>query len=248
MPMNTSSIEIAKHKNVAFYKDIEDILIENLGFNEVELRDMSVEDYREIVLHIQNILNSMEVGRQIVQNIQKDLEEYLKTDEILIQSNIYLRASRPTQMSGQENIGWHRETFYGANMANAVNVWTPIRGVNKNNTLQFIPESHLIPEESIIVKKDRDLFTDKFSTGHKLGFQYEPKTIVGGVDFSKKERMIVPNGCSAIFNGNLIHGAADNMSSNIRFSTDFRVIRKKDYSSENKQFHYSSGKPYFIEY
>ena len=41
--------------------------------------------------------------------------------------------------------------------------------------------------------------------------------------------------------GNLIHGAAVNLSNNIRFSTDLRILPKSAYSSKkNKQFHISS--------
>jgi len=56
----------------------------------------------------------------------------------------------------------------------------------------------------------------------------------------------VPEKSSAIFSGNLIHGAAINLDSKIRFSVDFQIIRETDYSLDNKQLHYSSGRPYFV--
>lgn len=242
-----SSIAIAIHQNDNIVSSLISAIEENLPYAEIELNDLKIDEYRQIILNIQNIINTENFGRKIIKSIFEEISTYLGTDSFLIQSNIYLRASRPQQSIGQENIGWHRETFYGSNMQKAVNVWTPIKGLNSNNTLQYIPDSHLIPEENIIIKKDKDTFTKRYSAGHKLGFQYEPKKIVDGVDFSTKKKLQVPYGGSAIFDGNLIHGAAENNSSDIRFSVDFRILRKKDYTSENKKYHYSSGKPYFEE-
>ena len=65
-----------------------------------------------------------------------------------------------------------------------------------------------------------------------MGFQYSPKKIIGGVDLANVEKMDVNLGYSSIFSGNLIHGAAMNESKKIRFSCDFRIIRKKDYSNK----------------
>ena len=133
-------------------------------------------------------------------------------------------------------------------MEKSINCWTPLKGVTKNNTLKFIPESQNLKDSEIIVKKEKSKSTKQFSSGHKLGFLYQPKRITSGVDFSKKKNLIVPYGNTAIFKGNLIHGAAQNNSKNIRFSIDFRIIREKDYKSNSKQFHFSSSKPYFIKY
>ena len=133
-------------------------------------------------------------------------------------------------------------------MEKAVNVWTPLKGVSKTNTLRYIPESHLIPDSDILTSKKEDSYTQRFSDGHKLGFQYAPKTIKSGVELNDDKPMIVDNHSSAIFSGNLIHGGAINHSDEIRFSIDFRIIRSKDYNKEkNTQLHVSSSKPYFQE-
>lgn len=243
-----SSIAIAQHDSTYPRREILEIIEHFFPSDESESINMELHDYRKLMLLTQNELNAENAGQKIVQAIFPALSAYLNSDEILVQSNVYLRASRPSKFLDQESIGWHRETFYGANMDKAFNIWTPIKGVNKENTLQYVPESHLIPENEIIIKQQDDKNTQQFSDGHKLGFQYKPKRIVGGVDFSSKKRMEVPINSSAIFSGNLIHGAAENYSSNIRFSIDFRIIKKVDYSLENKQFHISSGKPYFEQF
>jgi len=184
----------------------------------------------------------------LVGEIEDKVFEYLQTDKILIQSNIYLRASRPGVDTGSESIGWHRETFYGPNLQRCINCWTPVKGVNSENTLRFIPRSQLIPDNEISVEKVASDDTQKFSSGHKLGFQYAPKKIRAGVDMDDPAKLLVQKGASALFSGNLIHGAAVNNSNNIRFSVDLRLIRKADYGSENKRHHFSSSKPYFVEY
>lgn len=242
-----SSIKIAPHRDGNTLQQLNKLIDEVFPGEESNYNGLDLDTYRTLQAKLQDKFNESEAVRKIVTSIKEYLSEYLESNEFLAQSNIYVRGSRPSHNSEQENIGWHRETFYGPNMERAVNVWTPVRGCNKNNTLQYIPDSHLIPDQDIIVQKRDDKFTERFSLGHKLGFQYAPKDIVDGVDLSKATRMLVGEGQSAIFSGNLIHGAAENRSSNIRFSCDFRVIRKKDYSSDNKQVHFSSGKPYFIE-
>ena len=208
---------------------------------------LELDAYRDMMLRVQVALNDQRYNRVIVDSIKKDLIAYLETDQFLIQSNLYFRASRPQQQPGQENIGWHRETFYGPNLSKVVNIWTPIRNVSSANSLRYIPESQLIPDEQIIRENIGSTHTKRFSPGHKLGFNYDPKVITEGVDLTKPRRLMVPLDASALFSGNLIHGAATNLSPKIRFSVDFQVIRKKDYSTKNKKVHFSSGQEYFIE-
>jgi ectoine hydroxylase-related dioxygenase (phytanoyl-CoA dioxygenase family) len=148
-----------------------------------------------------------------------------------------------------EHIGWHRETFYGPNMEKSINLWTPLKGVDRLNTLRFISESQLIPDSQIVTKQVNDDHTTKGSTGNKVGFLYSPKVITGGVDLTKAVPMLVPEDHTAIFSGNLIHGAASNFSQTIRFSIDFRIMPFSAYDPLlSKEFHLTSGKPYFLPY
>lgn len=246
--MDSSSIQIAKHQDKTLVDDLRAVLKKGFDKPETHYLTMDANEYREQALAVQNQINEMGVAQRVCAEILPELAAYLKTEEFLIQSNVYLRCSRPQNPSKQESIGFHRETFYGANMETSVNIWTPIQGVTPENTLQYIPESQNIPEDEILTHSEEDEYTEQFSAGHKLGFLYKPKDIVGGVDLKSKKPMIVPYYASSIFSGNLIHGAAENYSDQIRFSCDFRIIRKQDYSTQNKQFHLTSGKPYFIEF
>jgi hypothetical protein len=208
-------------------------------------KDMNT--YRGIMLDAQEQLTQDEMPETILSAIRHDLSDYMGTEDLLIQNNLYLRASRPHLPTDQENIDWHREPFYGPNLENSVNIWTPIRGVCEKNTLRYVPESQRIPCETIQTVNVGSKSTARYSVGHKLGFNYDPKKIVSGVDFSLAEPLLVPLGASAIFPGMLIHGAAANYATEIRFSVDFQVMAKKHYKSSNKKYHFSSGKPYFRE-
>lgn len=245
--MRDSSILITKHKKKILRKFnslINSIFTKNENF----YLSCSLKDYRKIVLDAQNLLNRNKAVHLICDAIKKDLIKYLNTELFLVQSNLYLRASRPKKPQSSESVGWHRESFYGSNMEKSVNIWTPLKGVSKKNTLRFIPKSHKIKDNQIKTLKISSKDTKKFSNGHKLGFVYSPKIIKRGVDLANSQPMIVKQNQSAIFSGNLIHGSALNLSNKIRFSLDFRVIRKKDYNLKNKKFHFASNKSYFVEY
>lgn len=209
--------------------------------------EQRLELFRSLMLEVQENLTAIDAQIQITKSISEALELYLGTSNWLIQSNLYLRAARPLRDKKSENIGWHREPFYGPELENSVNIWTPIRGVNEHNSLKYIPRSQNIPCEAIKTVNVGSQYTSRFSTGHKLGFNYDQKWIISGVDLGSGKRLVVETGKSAVFSGMLIHGAATNRSKKIRFSVDFQVIRKADYRSRGKKFHFSSGKPYFVE-
>ncbi len=245
-----SSIFISSHNSKKTVNKVRR-LINLYATDEKTLNKLSISKYRSLTVKIQNEINDLNLTSLIVKEIYYDLINYLKTDKFLVQSNVYLRCSRPSKISvksNSESIGLHRESFYGPNMEKSVNIWTPIKGVSKKNTLKYIPNSHLISDDKIKVKKINDKFTNKFSAGHTLGFQYAYKKIIKGVNVDNQKAMIVPSYSSSIFSGNLIHGAAINTSNKIRFSLDFRVIRKKDYKHNSKKFHFASKKPYFIDF
>lgn len=242
-----SSIAIMAHASTV-RRAVERTVLEIFGTNEDSLLKTSVDDYRSLMLKAQTMLCAGEYQRKILKQIEVGVFEYAGTDRLLIQSNLYLRASRPGKPKDQENIDWHREAFYGPNLGKSINIWTPIRGVCARNTLRYIPNSQSIPDKDIATVNVNSPYTKRFSDGHKLGFNYSPKVIVSGVDLAKATVLNVPKGHSAVFSGNLIHGAAINRSNTIRFSVDFQIIRKADYSSLNKKSHFSSGKEYFVEY
>ena len=107
----------------------------------------------------------------------------------------------------------------------------------------------MLEDKDIKTKRTVSPKTIKGDLRNKIGFLYEPKKIISGVDLNNTKPLLVPFGSSNIFWGSLIHGSADNNCEKIRFSVDFRVIADKDYNSlMTKKFHAASNKPYFLPF
>lgn len=163
---------------------------------------------------------------------QQIIKEKVTSQEVLVALNVfgphmrvqdemYLRAQRP-QLPGQA-VGWHRESMYGC-PKEAYNVWIPVMNCTEENAVRFVPGSVSIPDEEIEIVQDISPDVRRGSAGHRIGLLYAPKRIVKGVDFEKAVPMVVPQGSCAIFDSNLIHGAAVNNTNLIRFSCDFRTV------------------------
>jgi ectoine hydroxylase-related dioxygenase (phytanoyl-CoA dioxygenase family) len=204
---------------------------------------MAADTYRTLVAEAQDELNRRQLARRLAEDRRAALEAVLGTDAILIQTNLYLRATRPTSTSDQEHIGWHRESFYGPDMDTSANFWVPIRNVSVDNAMRYVPDSHLIDDSAIQTVQEDSADVARFSAGHRIGLLYAPKRIVGGVELTSQRPLVVTPGEAAIFSGALIHGAADNRTDQIRFSVDFRVIAQCNLATEKQ--HFTSGKSYF---
>jgi len=244
-----SSIVFSDHEGQELVKEIQKTIDKHFDQDESKYLRLPVEKYRNIIKSAQDHLNSQDYVRKICERCLKTIRSYIEEEKFFVQSNLYLRATRPTVRQDTESIGWHRETFYGPNMEKSVNLWTPIRGVSEQNTLRFIPNSQTIPESEIVIDQTNDPITSKGSVGHEVGFQYLPKGIVGKVDLRNSKPMRVPEFNTALFSGLLIHGSAQNFGNKIRFSVDFRILPFSAYDSETaKLFHFASKKPYFELY
>ena len=211
---------------------------------------LKLDSYRNLVFVHQELLNKNDTIFKILSPIKKNVYNYLSTDSILVQSFLYLRCVRPISKKishDMDAIPFHRESFYGDNMSKVFNFWTPIFGKKTTSALSYVPNSHLINDKDIKLKSEVDTYTKKKSIGHKLGFLYQPKKIIGGINFKNLKKMKVPYGSSVIFDGNLIHGPTKNESDDFRISIDFKIIRKKDYKISNK-IHITSSKNYFEDF
>jgi ectoine hydroxylase-related dioxygenase (phytanoyl-CoA dioxygenase family) len=245
--LKNSEIVFAKHTGDSLLIELRKIVNNFFPEDHSYYSNLTIHDYRSIVNKAQEALNQKDFSRRIALNLKNEIVNYIGEESFLIQSNLYLRATRFGVRKDLESINWHRETFYGPNMEKSLNIWTPIINVTKLNTLRFIPESQKIPDKDISIESIDDPVTRKGSDGNRIGFLYAPKKIIGGVNLDNSAPMIVPYNFSSIFPGNLIHGAGVNYSNKkIRFSVDFRVLPKSSYDPNlSKKVHISSGKPYF---
>lgn len=205
------------------------------------------EEYRQIVSDCQYKLNELGFSRRLVESELQEITSLIG-NKISIQTNLYLRATRPNIKNIQEAIGWHRESFYGNKELNeSISFWLPIKNLNANNTLRYIPKSHKIPDENIICDNipEQDSSVPRFSSGHTIGLQYSPKIIKEGVPLDHHLPMNAQEGEYIIFDSKLIHGNASNSSNEIRYSIDFRLI-PSSLVKINKP-HFASGKGYWEE-
>ena len=243
---DTSGIYIGKLPEKILW-ELRNIVDELIIDDEKEYNLMAIDEYRLIQLEVQNNIIAAGYPNKIFKSVKKQIETYFGSSELLIQSNLQFRASRSISPE-TECIGWHRESFYGSGKY-CVNMWTPIRGVNKENALRFIPESHLLDNKDIKLCSEEDLITKRFSIGHKLGFLYKNQIISGGVDLKKAKPLPPKIGEFSLFPGELVHGSAINNTNKIRISIDFSIIRKKDWNKSCvKKTHFASGgDPLFVE-
>ena len=204
---------------------------------------LNVENYRNVVASAQDGLNEFSFARCISHDVRKELSNLLGAENLMVQSNLYLRAARPN-MAGQEAVDWHRESFYGC-QPQAWNIWMPVMNCTPENSIRYVPGSAAIPDENIKLAEGESDGVERFSSGHKIGLLYAPKTIVGGVDFSTAKTFDVKEGEVAVFPSSLIHGAAQNKTDKIRFSIDFRVIAREHVAEQKKSFA-GGGQDFFV--
>lgn len=242
-PAGSSAIVTSRLANPALLDELQGITAFFFAQPTEHYVGMAPDAYRSLVAEAQDELNRRQLARRLAQDRRAALEAVLGTDAILIQTNLYLRATRPKSTSDQEHIGWHRESFYGPDMDASVNVWLPIRNVSLDNAVRYVPDSHLIADEAIQTVQEGSADVSRFSAGHRIGLLYAPKRIVGGVDLTNHRPLIVASGEAAIFSGALIHGAADNRAEQIRFSVDFRAIAQRNLATDKQ--HFASGTSYF---
>ncbi len=204
---------------------------------------MEPEVYRNLIVQAQDELNRRMLGRRMAEDRREVICQVLESQRPMIQTNVYFRGTRPRISDVQENIGWHRESFYGPDMAQSINFWVPFANVCADNAMQYIPNSHLIPDSEIETTSQPDKSVARYSAGHKIGLLYAPKQIKKGVDLSNSKPFCVLPGEVAIFAGALIHGAAKKYSDQIRYSMDFRLIAEESLSTSKQ--HFASGRSYF---
>ena len=247
--IDESSICFANHSNNETLSEIREILEKSVLKTGRVSSAYLTNNYHKELREVQDILNKKNFVNKIVQSIKGQIKEYIQHEFFLVQTNLYLRGTRPNNNFLEETIGWHRESFYGSDLGASVNIWTPIMNVTPENTLRYIPNSQYIDDSQILTSSIESKLTAKGSDRNKVGLLYSPKQIIQGVDLTNSRPMIVPENSSAIFSGNLIHGAAKNNTPKIRFSVDFRIMDKRSYKPEkSKSFHEASGKAYFEEF
>ena len=125
-----------------------------------------------------------------------------------------------------EVLDFHRENFYNDSKTidYQLNVWIPIFNISSKQNFKYVPFSHKINDDKIIIKRKNNKFIKKNSSAHKLGLNYAPKKIISGVEFSKAKRFKVPKESFLVLSSRLIHGGGINNSSKPRFALAFGIV------------------------
>ena len=211
---------------------------------------MKKEEFHDFSISCQNELNKLNLQKRFFKS-EKDLFcALVPDDELLVESVVFLRVVLPKRFDDEINaVDFHRETFYSnsSHFPFVINTWIPIMNVNDLNTLKYIPRSHTIPDEILITEVDKNYPSSvkKFSSGHKMGFFWEQKRIISGVELSKAELMHFEQYDYSIFSSMLVHGNAINNSDKIRFVLGFGLVPKTKVVND-KMFFAANGGSQFI--
>jgi polyhydroxyalkanoate synthesis regulator protein len=161
-------------------------------------------------------------------SMHKDFNDYYITSDVSI---VFTRPSNQgvSLNSDAEFVDFHRENFYSdvKTINHQINFWVPIFNVSLLQNFRYVPKSHFIPDDKIILKKEINKFVKRKSSAHQCGINYAPKRIVGGVEMNKAKRFNVPKNKFLVLNSKLIHGGGINLSKKIRFAISFGIVPKK---------------------
>lgn len=147
--------------------------------------------------------------------------------DIDIQSDIYLRVSRPNHEG--DFINWHRDTFYG-NSHWELNFWLPIFPLEEGAGLLMVDGSHSSPADNVRHVEEQNIFRKqviKGSLANELGYLYAPKSddvidSIAETDSSKIKLLTPRVGQAVFFFAHCVH-RAQNLSSKTRVSIDVRI-------------------------
>ena len=168
---------------------------------------MSRNQFHDFVIECQYEINKLDIQKRFYESEKKLISLITSNDEVLHESVVFLRVVRPkVEKNPEENPDFHRETFYSDDHHTpyVINIWIPIMNVNENNTLQYVPESHLIPDDDIEVEIDETWpgKVDKFSSGHKMGSIYvasaKSKSVITVAGFALTKITRYPSSFSAL--------------------------------------------------
>src|SRR3989344_5445213 len=201
-------------------------LRETTGIAEITLEkyhEHAIDD--EIHTQIQIALTEFIRSDDLIQRVVLDnraLFEQLIGFDMNIQAQPYLRITRPGK--SKDNIGYHRDTFYGGSPYE-ISVVIPFVGLDSGNALRVQPKSHLIAEKDIPLVQTKSEDVEKGSAKHSMGFLYAPK-MIDPTYALHMEPMPLGLGQVLTFSLATLHGTTGNDSVNTRWSVDMRIVAR----------------------
>ncbi len=193
------------------------------------ISEITLEQYHQFIrddqvhTELQIALTEYVRSSEVLQNIILDnrvLFEQLVGPDMDIQIKPYLRITRPGK--SKDNIGYHRDTFYGGS-PHEISVMIPFMELDSGNALRVQPKSHRVPEKDIPLVQTVSEDVTKGSAKHGLGFLYAPKNIDPSYNLNMQP-MPLKMGQVLAFSLATLHGTIGNDSVNTRWSVDMRIM------------------------
>jgi hypothetical protein len=175
--------------------------------------------HREYQLKLTELFRTRRYAHEVL-GAQDDLFRPFLGPDLLVQVNPYLRMARPGKL--QDNIGYHRDTFYGASPYE-LSVWIPYVDLPAESSLSVLSGSHTRPEADFPVTQTQSAEVAKGSNLHKMGFPYAPK-VMDSAPLADIRAVPVKAGEALIFSLATVHGSVQNSGPIARWSTDIRVV------------------------
>ncbi|HSX24412.1 MAG TPA: methyltransferase domain-containing protein [Candidatus Andersenbacteria bacterium] len=179
------------------------------------------EKHTQIQIALTDFIRSDDLIQKVVLDNTALFEQLIGPD-MNIQAQPYLRITRPGK--SKDNIGYHRDTFYGGSPYE-ISVVIPFVELDTGNALRVQPKSHLIPEKSIPLIQTKSEDVEKGSAKHKLGFLYAPKIIDPSYHLDMQP-VPLQLGQVLAFSLATLHGTIGNDSTNTRWSVDMRIVAR----------------------
>lgn len=178
------------------------------------------EEHTELQYKLTQFYREKKYSKRLFKDNQSLFETYMGKD-LNVQADPYLRMTRPNKP--QDNIGYHRDTFYGGSPYE-LSALIPFVDLIEDNTLKVLPGSHLRSEAEFpfdhITNPDATII--KGSKKHQLGFLYAPK-VLKGIKEEEMQPVPIKIGQFLTFSLATLHGSIVNNSSVTRWSTDTRI-------------------------
>lgn len=194
-------------------------------------KEITLEDYHQLVdddeehtemqIKLTKAYRQQGFGPEILCSQLPFFKELLGPD-LFIQANPYLRIARPGKK--QDNIGYHRDTFYGGSPYE-LSCLVPFVDLPQKSALSVLPGSHIQSEEIYPTHQivNPDSAVRKGTAKHQLGFLYAPKVMNPSIE---EQMVAIPLkvGQALIFSLSTVHGSILNAGPCSRWSSDIRVM------------------------
>ncbi|MEI6531406.1 MAG: phytanoyl-CoA dioxygenase family protein [Chlamydiota bacterium] len=214
-------ISVIDYVRMSLEERLAQLIGKKIPLEEYHLSINDDERHSELQIELTKFYREQKFARKIFHSQVNFFQKIVGLD-LLSQANPYLRMTRPGKP--QDNIGYHRDTFYGGSPYE-LSVLVPFVDVEKESSLSVMPGSHCLPEKLFPTEQiqNPDTTVTKGSSKHQLGFLYAPKLMDPAIE-KKMEPIALKRGQALMFFLSTVHGSVVNQGQITRWSSDMRIL------------------------